>query len=106
MGWTMKGDGEGMETWILLARSQPFVKSDEDLQALLSSFPTQRTLRNPQAVVWFDNGNIVRHDRKRDPQFFESAINDPVLELQALLQQRLQQLADFTTAVAFAKIGK
>lgn len=104
-GWTMQGERDGMETWFLLARASRLPMSDADLQTLLSGLPAQRTVGSLSTVVWFDNGVIVKNDRKRDPLFFESDINDPVVQLLTTLQQKLQPQADFTTAVSYARKG-
>jgi hypothetical protein len=79
---------------------------DEEIRASFAGLPPQRPVPNPRAAVWFENGRVVRNDELRKPQFAEEEIEDPVVRLQGLLRDRLQQHASFTAAVSFAKQNK
>jgi hypothetical protein len=57
--------------------------------------------------VWFENGNVVRDEPKRAPDFFNpEAIDDPVLAGQDLLKHRLGPYFPYTRAVSFANLGR
>jgi hypothetical protein len=61
-------------------------------------------MQHPRSAVWFENGELVRHDRERKwVHFVEKEIDDPVLRMQGLLGERLQPHAASTAAVSFAK---
>jgi serine/threonine protein kinase len=106
-GWTVSGDKAGMWTLLLLVRDTPWEASDDEVKQLFAGLPPQRPVQNPRSAVWFENGQVVKNDDlRRSVSFEESDINDPVLRVQALLRDKLQPHARFTTAVSFAKRGK
>jgi serine/threonine protein kinase len=106
-GFTISGEQAGMETLILLVRSERLTLSDEAIQQWFAGLPPQRPFQNPQSAVWFENGRIVTGDSGRTrSHFVESEIADPVLRIQELLKKRIGPLADYTAAVSFARMGK
>jgi hypothetical protein len=106
-GYTINGAGSGMWTILLLTRTTPWDKSDEEIQSLFAGLPAQRPMQDPRSAVWFENGELVRHDRERKwVHFEEKEIDDPVLRMQGLLRERLQPHAASTAAVSFAKQEK
>jgi hypothetical protein len=108
-GYTVKGDREGMETWLLLARPSRLDADDATVRGWFEGVKPQRPVQDARSAVWFENGRVVHDDPrlKRDPLLFEeSNIDDPVLRMQGLLRERLQPHAAFTTAVSFARLGK
>jgi serine/threonine-protein kinase len=100
-GWEV-GTGEaGMETLLLLARPAPL--ENVDLAALLSELPPQRQHLTPP-VVWFENGAVVQRSRAF-ASFDPKPIHDPVLQMQALLRERLGPLFGYTLTVSYAVEG-
>jgi hypothetical protein len=96
----------GMHTLVLLARETP-LPPDVDLPAELGDLGRQ-TAQDIRAAVWFENGEVVRHDRERGPVFFDAhKADDPVLRAQQRLRY-LQQRHGFTytRAVGFADRGQ
>ena len=66
----------------------------------------QRPVQDRRSAVWFANGEVVRHDTRRQRSHFQvTEISDPVLRLQELLRDRLQPQAAFTAAESFARQG-
>jgi hypothetical protein len=107
MGYKINGKGSGMWTFLLLARDEPWGLPDEDIRGLFAGLPAQRPVQDEHAAVWFDNGQVVKEDGgRRAVSFEETAVDDPVLRVQALLREKLQPHARFTTAVSFAKRDK
>jgi hypothetical protein len=108
-GYTIKGDREGMETWLLLARPSPLDADDATVKGWFAGVRPQRPVQDARSAVWFENGRVVHDDLrlKRDPLVFEeSNIDDPVLRTQDLLRERLPTHTAFTTAVSYARLGK
>jgi len=106
-GYLIPQGNDGMMTVLLLARPDPLDLDRDALLHLFDDLPSQRRVQNPRSAVWFENGCIVKHDDRRQRQWFEETdINDPVLRLQEVLRDRLKPHAAFTTAVSFAKQGK
>jgi serine/threonine protein kinase len=108
-GYTIKGDRDGMETWLLLARPSPLDADDATVRGWFEGVKPQRPVQDARSAVWFENGRVVHDDPrlKRDPLLFEeSNIDDSVLRMQDLLRERLQPHAAFTTAVSYARLGK
>jgi hypothetical protein len=109
-GYTVKGDREGVETWLLLARPSPLDADDATVQGWFAGGRPQGPAQDARSAVWFENGRVVHDDPrlKRDPLVFgASNIDDPVLRMQDLLRERLQPpRAAFTTAVSYARLGK
>jgi hypothetical protein len=105
--YTFEGHQEGMETLVLLARPDPLPLDDDGVRRLFAGVRPQRQLDDGRALVWFDDGKVVEEDSRRTRSHFdETPTNNPVLQMQALLQQRLGPHARYTTAVSFAKKGQ
>src|SRR5262249_49753837 len=106
-GYKISGDNEGMETLLLLARSSRLEADDAQVRSWFADLTPQRPVQTPPPSVVFENGRVVKNDdARRAMSFEESDVNDPVLRLQALLREKLQPHAPFTTAVSFAREGK
>ncbi len=106
-GWGFVGGKEGMETFLLLARPTPLDADDEAVRGWFEGLPPQRPVQDVRSAVWFDNGRVVEADPQRTrANYEERQLDDPLLRLQRLLQERLGPHAAFTTAVSFAKQGK
>jgi hypothetical protein len=107
-GYELSGDQKGMETLLLLARETPLPLDDAALQKLFAGIGPQQPIQDQRSAVWFENGKVVEGDphRKRDYFDTEVGLNDPVLRLQALIEERLQPRASFTSAVSFARLGE
>jgi hypothetical protein len=106
-GYTIRGKTEGMETLLLLGRSEPWALDEAAVQRLFAGLPPQRPVQDRRAAVWFESGEVVQHDARRlRSHFAVTEINDPVLRLQGLLRERLQPQAAFTAAVSFARQGR
>jgi serine/threonine protein kinase len=108
-GWKVQGP-PGMETLILLARESP-LPAEVDLRELFSGLPRQ-AVQEPRALVWFADWKLVRREDEhkdehvRGPQFFDpQAIEDPVLQTETLLRQRLSRYFAMMRAVSFANRG-
>ena len=101
-GWEIEKGPAGMDTLLLLARPTPLTPDTEaDLRAALTGLPSQ-TAQAPKAVVWFENGEVVRDERDRHFSSFDpKRIDDPVLQTQALVKDRLQQYFAYTRAVSY-----
>ena len=81
--------------------------SDVDLQQMLAGLPKQ-TNQHAASLVWFADGEIVteQNDRTRAPKFFEvTQIDDPVLQTQRIIQQKLGPYFEVIRAVSFAHRG-
>jgi serine/threonine protein kinase len=103
--WSLKKQQPGMETLLLLVRETPW-PAEVDLEKVLAGLPEQK-MQNAAAAVWFENWQVVKDEEKRGPQFFdERRREDPVLETQRLLQERLGQYCTYSRAVSFANRGK
>jgi len=107
-GWPMTGPA-GMETIVLLARESP-LPEETDLRQLLGEVkPTSYPIQHPQAIVEFDDGRVVTEvaDRDRAPQFFDTQqIDDPVLQTQQLVAQKLRDHFTVIRALSFANRGE
>lgn len=102
-GWPLTG-AAGMETLMVLARDTP-LRGDTELKTYFENLPLQ-PMQDPRAIVWFHDGKILtkQEDRVRGPSFFnEAKIDDPLLQTQRILYDRLHAEFDLVTAVSFAK---
>jgi hypothetical protein len=98
-------DPPGMETLLLLVRPTP-LPFEVALDRLLADMPPQRR-QDPRAVVWFENGEVVRHEAERAFALFDpQRIDDPVLQTQVMLQDRLRPYFAYTRAVSYANQGR
>jgi hypothetical protein len=94
----------GMETLVLLARATP-LSPEVDLRAELGRLPRQ-TGRDLRAMVWFEDGAVVRDEPGRMPRFDEKDQDDPVLATQERIRARLGRHFTYTRAVSFANQGR
>ena len=104
-GWPM-GGGAGMESIVLLARDTPLPPS-VDLESVVAGLQPQK-MQSPDSLVEFEGGRPVTEsmDHTRAPLFFDSQrIDDPLLQNQQLLEERLGRYFQFTSAVSFANRG-
>jgi hypothetical protein len=103
-GFTITGDVKGMETIVMLARSERLSASDEEIQGWFMGLKPL-PFRGEQARVWFENFDVLRNDTKRGFK-----IDGDVLEpdgprgLQLALKQRVGP-AELVRAISFARIG-
>jgi serine/threonine protein kinase len=112
--YSVNGKGSGMWTLLLLARDEPWGLSDEEIRGLFAGLAPQRPVRYEDRAEWFVNGRWemveVLDDGRRAVEvslsFDETDVDDPVLRARALLREKLQPHARFTTAVSFAKRDK
>ena len=105
-GWPM-GGVRGMETILLLARDTP-LPSGVDLENAVAGLQPQ-SLQNPDALVEFETGRPISEsmDHSRAPQFFDAQrIDDPLLQNQQLIQERLERHFSWISAVSFANRGE
>jgi hypothetical protein len=105
-GWPMGGEA-GMESIVLLARDTPLPAS-VDLQSAVADLHPQK-LQSPDSLVEFEGGHPITEsmDHTRAPLFFDSQrIDDPLLQNQQLLEERLGRYFQFTSAVSFANRGE
>ena len=102
-GWPLTG-AAGMETLVVLARDTP-CRGDQDLRNAFENLPLQ-PMQDPRSIAWFRDGKMLteKQDRLRGPSFFDEArIDDPLLETQRILYDRLHAEFELVTAVSFAK---
>jgi serine/threonine protein kinase len=103
-GWSMTTTARGMETLLMLVATKP-LEDDEVLKSRLVGLPVQKE-QKLRAAVWFENGEVVRNEKDRAPSFELKAIDDPVLQTQQLIKDKLQPHFAYTRAVSFAYQGK
>jgi hypothetical protein len=106
LGWPM-GGGAGMETIVLLARETPLPPT-VDLESAVAGLQLQK-LQSPDSLVEFEGGHPITEsmDHSRAPLFFDSQrIDDPLLQNQQLLEERLGRHFQFIGAVSFANRGE
>jgi hypothetical protein len=102
--WPMQPGESGMETLLLLVRETPW--PHEDVRGLLSGLPRQ-TEQNLQAAVWFEDWQVVQNEPERSPNVFDPRREeDPVMQTQRLLRERLHEQCAYSRAVSFASEGK
>jgi hypothetical protein len=104
-GWPMGGDA-GMESIVLLVRDTP-LPSNVDLENAVLGLQPQK-LQSADALVEFEGGRPVTEsmDHTRAPLFFDSQrIDDPLLQNQQLLAERLGRHFQFMSAISFANRG-
>lgn len=83
----------------------PVYPRDVDLRAELGQLPAQDE-KDMRAAVWFENGEVVRHERLREPKWEARKANDPVLATQARVRAVQQKHLDYSRAVNFANQGR
>jgi hypothetical protein len=104
--WPLSG-GAGMETILLLARDTPLPAS-VDVERAVAGLQPQK-MQNPESLVEFDRGHPVTEsmDHSRGALFFDpQRIDEPVLQNQQLLEERLGRYFPFISAVSFANRGE
>jgi serine/threonine protein kinase len=103
--WGLKKGRPGMETLLLLVREEPW-PAGVDLRGLLTGLPKPE-MQSSQAAVWFEDWEAVQGERNREPNFFDVRRHeDPVLQTQRLLRERLGRYCSYSRAVSFANQGK
>jgi hypothetical protein len=99
-GWEVEPGPPGMETMVLLVRETP-LPPEIELDKLLTGLPPQRP-QSRRSAVWFENGQVVRNEAKRTFASFDPRrIDDPVLQTQAVLRDRLQPHFAYMRAVSY-----
>ena len=101
-GWPMEG-AAGMETLLLLARDEP-LSGELDLASLFADLPQQQ-MQGPKSLVWFADGEVVDKNARtpRAPNFFDpQQIDDPVLQTQQIIRDRLGPHFETIRAISFA----
>jgi serine/threonine protein kinase len=97
----------GVESLLLLIREEP-LPGEADLPALFAGLPKQKGLPDRRARAWFENGELVRDDPERGPPRLigqGDPREDPLVQAQALLRDRLRTVFPYTRAVCFAFQG-
>jgi hypothetical protein len=113
-GWMVRAPRDGMETLLLLVRRTP-LPAETDLCDLLANLPKTSIPPRPNAM-WFQGGHLlpaegrVPHDpghvATRDPVLDQAvAIQDPLLQLQRALVDRLSPHFELIRAVSFPVRG-
>jgi serine/threonine protein kinase len=93
----------GMETLVLLAR-ETVLPQVVDVRRELGEVPPQKE-QNFEAIVWFENGTIVKDEPGRGALSFIIKDDDPLLALQEQIRTRLGKWFSYTRAVSFAYRG-
>jgi hypothetical protein len=94
-----------METLLLLVREEPW-PAGVDLRGLLTGLP-KPAMQNSLSAVWFEDWEVVQGEQKREPNFFDVRRHeDPVLQTQRLLRERLGRYCAYSRAVSFANQGR
>jgi serine/threonine protein kinase len=104
-GWPIRGPG-GMETLLLLARTEP-LPENFDLATQLAGLPSQPMV-DEHSLVWFDNGKLVtkEQDQTRGLGLNEHGrIDDAVLKAHRQIQERLGTTFPLIRAVSVASRG-
>jgi hypothetical protein len=103
--WYKVPEGKpGMETLVLLARETPLPR-EVDLRKELGDLRPQ-VAQERKATAWFENGHAVRNRRGRAGRFDETWREDPVLQTQQRIRERLGGHFAYTLAVSFGNQGK
>ncbi len=109
VGWPMEGK-PGMETLVMFVRETPLPRdNDHDLNLALSGLPVQSPEFNPNARLWFVDGQVLtkEEDLDRAPTFAKTEkINDPLLQTQQIIHEKLSPHFDRIQAVSFANAGQ
>ncbi|HEX5103004.1 MAG TPA: protein kinase, partial [Pirellulaceae bacterium] len=101
-GWEWE-PASGMETLVLLARSEP-LPAEVELSVQLGELPAQPQ-QSERTLVWLDDGRLV-NELTRSPRFFDpQRIDDPLLQAQRVLQERLSPHFSLIRAISFASSG-
>ena len=103
-GWAMRASPSGMETLLLLARHSP-LPAEVDVRALLAAMPHATIPCRPNAVR-FQEGRPLSGELARDVFLKRPmAIDDPLLQLQQELVNRLRPHFELIHAVSFPVHG-
>jgi predicted Ser/Thr protein kinase len=104
-GYTVEPGLTGMETMILLTRDEP-LPAAFDLRGLLTGLPQQKE-QELRAAAWFEDGRPVPRDDERGISLFDvRRVEDPVLQTQAILRERLGPHFRYIGAVSYAVQGQ
>ncbi len=103
--YSIKAGTPGMDTLVLLARDEP-LPPNVDLRGELGALP-QPKAQGFRATAWFENGVPVKNERGRAGNFDERQRDDPVLQTQERIRERLVgKHFSYVLAVSFADRGK
>lgn len=101
-GWPLEGPA-GMETLVLLVRSEPLPQT-VDMQQLLAGL-SATPLADQRAFLWFDDGKVPSGP-DRGPRFHElKKLDDPLQKLQKTLRERSSPHFPVMRSVSFANAG-
>src|SRR5262249_11816333 len=103
-GFTITGEANGMETIVMLARSERLTATDEEVQGWFAGLKPL-PFRGPQARVWFENFDVVQDDEKGGFRI-DGDVNalDGPRGLQLALKQKVGPV-DLARAISFARVG-
>ncbi|MBA4064264.1 MAG: hypothetical protein C0501_11230 [Isosphaera sp.] len=106
-GFEVTGDGNGMETVLMLARPTRLEAGDEVVRGWFRDLKPL-AFRGADARVWFENFDVLRSDRLRGLKYAgELTAADGPLGLQAEVGRRIGKGdAGYARAVSFARVGK
>jgi len=111
----LTGGPAGTETLLMFAREEK-LPADTNLLAYFADLPKQKSKFRTEAA-WFENGQLVVHDRVRSSIGFDLDrgrpdakktvdIDDPVIRLQVLLRSdEIRKLFPYTRGVCFSNAG-
>jgi hypothetical protein len=103
-GFAITGDVKGMETIVMLARSERLSASDEEIQGWFAGLKPL-PFRGEQARVWFENFDVVRDDAKRGYKIDGDVLKvDGPRGLQLALKQKVGPV-ELVRAISFARVG-
>jgi hypothetical protein len=103
-GFSITGDAKGMETIVMLARSERLPASDAEVQGWFAGLKPL-PFRGEQARVWFEDFDVLRTDEKRGLKF-DGDVNavDGPRGLQLALKQKVGPV-ELARAISFARVG-
>ena len=104
-GFAITGDAKGMETIVMLARSERLAVSDAEVQGWFAGLKPL-PFRGAQARVWFENFDVLRTDEKRGLKYGGdlSEVGGP-RRLQLALKQKVGPV-ELARAISFARVGR
>jgi serine/threonine protein kinase len=103
--WGIDPGPPGLETLLLLARETPLPK-DVDLEAALAGLRPEK-MEDPRDMAWFENGLLVLDEERkgRAANLKSRPSRNPVVRINAALQERVGRYFSYTRAVTFANHG-
>jgi hypothetical protein len=103
-GFAITGDAKGMETIVMLARSERLAATDAEVQGWFAGLKPLR-FRGEQARVWFEDFDVLRTDEKRGLKYGgDVAEVDGPRRLQLALKQKVGPV-ELARAISFARVG-